>query len=394
MSVGFAESATGRTGSVRAVASAGNHTQELRFSSSDASLRMSGNALFAATLVPSMRYGGRLVIHQPISRHLLEATGAIADVLTTWYPQRFQRVTVDAPASAAASPALPDRAAAFFTGGVDSLYTLLKHRDAIGTLIYVHGFDLALERTALRGMVTQKLRETAAGFGKQLIEVETNLRDFHDRHAHWGTEAHGAALATVAHLLEEHFSRIYVPASSYLTRLIPWGSHPLLDPLWSSDRLRFFHDGCEASRFEKVERVARAPEALRALRVCWKNTGDSYNCCRCEKCVRTMIQLDALNALDRCPAFPVPLSPGLIEGMELSSFSARIYHYQTLEELVRRNLRPDLQRAIRDRLSPYRDAEFADVSAVMQGRPSGQGDGWLSRVRRWFGRQRSSRRLR
>ena len=43
----------------------------------------------------------------------------------------------------------------------------------------------------------------------------------------------------------------------------------------------------------------------RHLRVCWKNYGRRDNCCRCEKCLRTMLMLDLLGKLGPFEAFPL-----------------------------------------------------------------------------------------
>ena len=81
----------------------------------------------------------------------------------------------------------------------------------------------------------------------------------------------------------------------------------LLDPLWNTHWLQFVHDGGELNRFRKVEYVSRHPIAYDTLRVCWMNRLDLQNCCECEKCVRTMIHLQALDRLDRFSVFPRPL---------------------------------------------------------------------------------------
>ena len=65
---------------------------------------------------------------------------------------------------------------------------------------------------------------------------------------------------------------------------ILFGSHPLLDPLWSTETLAFVHDGCEANRMEKVRRIAESPLLLEGLRVCVDDRGpDVYNCGSCWK---------------------------------------------------------------------------------------------------------------
>jgi len=135
------------------------------------------------------------------------------------------------------------------------------------------------------------------------VEVETNLRAFSNQHVHWEL-FHGAALGSVALLLQKTFRRIYVPSTLSYRQLIPWGSHPLVDPLWSTESIELVHDGAEASRFQKMERIASSDAALRWLRVCWRSPDDGYNCGRCTKCMRTMAELEGLGVLSRSKTFP------------------------------------------------------------------------------------------
>jgi hypothetical protein len=96
-----------------------------------------------------------------------------------------------------------------------------------------------------------------------------------------------------------------VPAVHTYQRLKPWGSSPLLDPLWSSDRLAIIHDGCEASRPEKIAYIATSDAALESLHVCAQH---HTNCGSCEKCVATQVALRNADALDRATTFPDPAS--------------------------------------------------------------------------------------
>jgi CubicO group peptidase (beta-lactamase class C family) len=63
-------------------------------------------------------------------------------------------------------------------------------------------------------------------------------------------------LAAIGHLLAPAFERIYIAASVNYRDLFPWGTHPLLDPLWSSELLEFVHHGCAARRIEKLRFIA------------------------------------------------------------------------------------------------------------------------------------------
>jgi hypothetical protein len=127
----------------------------------------------------------------------------------------------------------------------------------------------------------------------------------------WGNQYHGAALASVALFASERFREVLIPATHSLRDLVPWGSHPELDPLWSTEAVALVHDG-PISRLEKLRKVAHSDVAMRHLRVCFRHSlhgMSALNCGRCEKCLRTMAGLRAIGALQRCQTLPreVPL---------------------------------------------------------------------------------------
>ncbi len=71
--------------------------------------------------------------------------------------QNLQRIGVDAEVRGGPSD-LASGIACFFSGGVDSFYTLLKHREEITHIIFVHGFDIALEDHSLRAQASRMAR--------------------------------------------------------------------------------------------------------------------------------------------------------------------------------------------------------------------------------------------
>lgn len=187
------------------------------------------------------------------------------------------------------------------------MYSLISHQAEITHLIFVHGCDIRLEQTEFRALVSARLRETAATFGKILIEVETNLLEFSDRFGHWGYHYHGAGLAAIAHLLGDTIRKIHIASSGNYKEMEPWGSHMLTDKLWSSPLVSVHYDCLEFTRTEKLVRLAGNKTACDHLRVCWENQKELYNCCRCEKCLRTMVILEIRGALEGCRAFPLPI---------------------------------------------------------------------------------------
>jgi len=225
---------------------------------------------------------------------------------------------------------------AFFTGGVDSFYTFLKHKDEIDCLVYVHGYDMGLDKKLLLEQVSRKIREIANSFNKTVIEVKTDLRQFSNQFVSWGFY-HGAALATVGHLLKHRVEKIYIPSSYTYDRLFLWGSHPLLDPLWSSNSIKFVHDGCEATRVDKTFHISNHDIALNSLRVCFKNIRGAYNCGRCEKCIRTMLNLKAIGSLDRCTTFESPLRIRNILRIQSEGEGTRAFIRENLKALRTRN---------------------------------------------------------
>jgi hypothetical protein len=83
------------------------------------------------------------------------------------------------------------------------------------------------------------------------------------------------------------------------------------------------------------------------LRVCWKNPGGAYNCGRCDKCLRTMINLEAAGALTRCATFTEPLDPGRVSRMGIASTSERVFAMQNLRALAEQQPNSPLLAALR-----------------------------------------------
>jgi hypothetical protein len=260
------------------------------------------DAVLAAALLPSMAAGEELTIDAPVSARLLSSIPTIQAVFETWsrdkelnrgWPPVFRRVLVHATERQPA-PAPGTGVGAFFTGGVDSFYTALKRREELTGLVFVHGFDVPLADAGRREHVSNGVRAAAAELGLPLLEVETDIRSFSDQSVKW-LDYHGAALASVALLLAPWFRRVYVPATMTYATLDPLGSHPLVDPLWSTEDVELVHDGCEATRLDKLRVIAGCEAARDWLRVCPKNWGGTYNCGHCEKCLRTMVALRLLD---------------------------------------------------------------------------------------------------
>jgi hypothetical protein len=328
-------------------------------------------ALFAA-----MRRGTPLHVAAGVSARLYRRLPAIQDIYHCW-DRGLRKIAVEVASVRAPSPmdreapgpgSTPGRsprvrAASTFTGGVDSFYTVLKHRANLDALLYAHGLDVPLENGALRARVSATLQAAAGRLDRTLIEVETNLRHLTDCYLEWPL-AFGAALAAVGMLIADRVSLLYVPAGTSYGNLLPDGAHPVLNPLYGTERIDFETDGCEATRFEKVAVIAANDVALDALRVCWENRNDAYNCGECEKCLRTMAALEIVGALGRCRTFDRPLDyerlARAVPPHETMDFfmrenleaGERLGASPALLAALRRNVRGRRQRVLLDRLGP------------------------------------------
>ena len=271
-----------------------------------------GDPFLAALLPSAMATDRTLEIAAPVSPRLLHATREIQAIYGR-FDSGLSPVEVRAPLRN--GPLAPKSRARnvglFFSLGVDSFYSLLKnardHPDdeaTVSHLIAIHGIDVghvAWDPAFPLTLLNQSAR-VARELGKELLPVATNVRRVTGPLAAWSM-GHGAGLASVALTLESMFRRVLIAGSNTYEELEPWGTHPLLDPLWATEQVSFVHDGCEADRTEKVCFIARSSLVLDTLRVCPGYT-PAYNCGRCRKCLRTMIDLMLADALERCATLP------------------------------------------------------------------------------------------
>ncbi len=200
--------------------------------------------------------------------------------------------------------------AAFFSGGVDAFHTLVSHAGEKPTLITVWGADVKADDESGWANVRGHLIKVAETFGTDWITIKSSLRTFLKegalnrkiavcRDGWWhafqhsiGLISHAAPLAYV-----EGFSRIYFASTFSASdgRRPQCASSPDIDNHIRFCGVRVLHDGYEFSRQRKVGRIAgfsRGTGTPVSLRVCWRSRG-GQNCCRCEKCWRTILELIA-----------------------------------------------------------------------------------------------------
>jgi hypothetical protein len=321
-------------------------------------IRRVGNPFLISILPVAARTGADLHVESEVSPLLIENFKQIHRIWSDWYglkPGDTGGMAVE-PNGEAASPGV----ACFFSGGVDSFYSVNKNlerekgENRITHLLYVHGFDVDLEDHDRDSLVTGHLHRAGDELGLPVIRASTNLRLLADRFTRWGRLQHGAALAGVAHGLSGILGTVLVPSTHTYQHVFPWGTHPLLDPLWSDEFISFITDGCEATRTAKIERqIIGSDVALRHLRVCHYNRELAYNCGSCEKCLRTKVALKLAGVLERCATFDDVLDLEQIRSIRIKLRVTESFVRETLAELRRKDTEHDLQQALEAVLSRW-----------------------------------------
>jgi hypothetical protein len=305
---------------------AGGGSLPLWFRASDAGpWPAPGDPLLATMLAPALGLQEDLHIDGPVSAALLAAARErVLPVLQRFHPG-FEAVEIHAAEEVEEGhwPEPPRGAVAFFSGGLDSHYTLERNRDALTHLAFVHGFDMGLREKRVRAEVLEQVRAVARAHGLGLVEVWSKvrtevLRPVARRLRKSGRLKHqdflldwqfGCQLVAYAQLLSRTAGRALIPASWDVSYEASTGSHSDLEPGWSTRHLRIELDGAAATRPEKARHLARcAPDRLRTLRVCQARPRVARNCGRCPKCIRLRMELRVAGVPPELHPFDAPLS--------------------------------------------------------------------------------------
>jgi hypothetical protein len=206
-----------------------------------------------------------------------------------------------------------------FSGGLDSLATSQRHIDDRQLLLAVCGADVRLTDDIGWNRVkenTEKYTNDFGGIGyfvksnfKQMIDASNvyNNKLFPDW---WTNIQHGIALCGFMSIPSylHNVPRGYIGAS-HTNRFsqTQWGSHPLLDENVSWTGFNVVHDSYDLSRQEKLSLVVDKTKnsiTKPVVRVCYSRKGGG-NCCKCEKCSRTITGLIACGQNPRDYGFEI-----------------------------------------------------------------------------------------
>lgn len=329
-------------------------------------LSLSPHVFLVGCIIPALHFGERRIfLDAEICPTLREGLETVMALMKEWTKGEYKPLNIEANTrSAVRNLNNHKRAGLFLSGGMDSLAALRinkktypeQHPGSIKDCLLVHGFDIGgvIER-GMKYHVFDRAKEALSEIAKDanvtLIPVYTNIRHLCDERELWLDRFFGAVLAAVAHAFSSRLNLVYIASSYDIPNLTPCGSHPLLDPAYSSYDLRIIHRDLALSRLEKLRIVADWDVAFQNFRVCLANVPDRLNCGKCEKCIRTMIELLAIAALDKTKAFVEnDVTPELLTQFDITIRHRDSFYREMLSPLKKQG-RDDLVNTIKKMLA-------------------------------------------
>ena len=202
---------------------------------------------------------------------------------------------------------------AFFSGGVDAVSTLIRHIDECPSLITIWGSDLRMQDVQGWAVVKNAVSNVGKEFGLENLFIKSNFNEFLEErklsykfwdviHGYWYHHIqHGIGmLGLIAPIAYERKIKVHYIASSYSINKeyrIECASDPSIDNELRFGSCLICHDAFEYSRQDKIHSIlnyCRETDKVCQLRVCWSDKNGN-NCCRCEKCYRTIMGIIAEN---------------------------------------------------------------------------------------------------
>jgi hypothetical protein len=320
--------------------------QEVYFETDEAfaeGLSCNPHAFLVGCIMPAIRHEeARIFIDAEICPELRDGLVTAMSWIRHWfYDSDHKLVRIEAKLqSSLPVPRASARAGAFLSGGIDSLALLRanrltyppEHPDSIKDCLLVYGQNIESDaRPEIFEQAKTALSQVTQEAGATLIPIYTNVRLLDGDTKFFTKQFLGAILASVGHALVRRLTKVYVASSHTISTVYPFGTHPLLDPNYSSYDLRIQHYDLLSSRLEKTKMVADWEAALQNIKVCGPNW-PGQNCGQCEKCIRTMLELMALGVLDQTQAFPHDVSAELI--LSKINLVPVLFHKLCYQELI------------------------------------------------------------
>lgn len=201
------------------------------------------------------------------------------------------------------------RSSIFFSGGVDSTSSLISVEKEKPILITVWGSDIwDYDEEGWK-----EAKKTVEKFGKE-FELEnkylkSNFRKFINEQklnenfqeklndSWWHGIQHGIGLLghVAPYAFKYNITTHYIPATYTKNDIgVTCASYPTIDESLEYVNCKIIHEGFDKTRQQKIKNIcnyANVSDKDIKLRVCYMERGTKLNCCKCEKCYRTILAI-------------------------------------------------------------------------------------------------------
>jgi hypothetical protein len=318
--------------------------------------------------------GEDLHVDGPVSADQLTSLEEYLQIWSVWRPDLYRPIRIGAAEEVLETPKAEGGAALGFSGGVDASFALAAHHDGLlGRLtrrielgVLVVGWDLRHGDESGLARAVESARASLDAYGVDLGVIATNWQQ--ELCSDWFL-SFTAGLAAVLHTTSGRCSSAVVATDHNALGELgmrPYGSHLMTNRLLGTGHFPLQSTGPTHSRLERVRALTQHPVLLAQLRVCYQEGAGGSNCGRCEKCVRTQLELRACGiAADHL--FSEQMRPSDLDELTVNRPTVLVYFEEALHALAPEDpLRGRLRRAIdRERLRFARE-EGSPLAALAQ----------------------------
>jgi hypothetical protein len=217
-------------------------------------------------------------------------------------------------------------------------------RPPLTHLVFLDGIEPRHSPATAAGEIEQaRAAADRLGLPLEVVRTDAHALTGHDRD--WA-DVHGCVLAALATSLGGEVAEVVIPSTDSYATLVPYGSHPLLDPLLSTSAITVRHGDIGVGRAGKVAAIAaQRPDLLPFLKVCYAEDRVD-NCGRCGKCIITMAALLACDALDAATGFPDAIPLDELRAMRPAPLQSRQHWVDVVRLLDETGHAPEVRDAI------------------------------------------------
>lgn len=271
------------------------------------------DAFVVGLLYFSMVHGFNIICEAPLSERLYyQLTNTYIPNMSRQDPELFKEITITAQLDS--KPIMNiGGVGASVSGGVDSFYTILRNYNKktkeynITHLLLTDCFNIYHEEAETRKRFEDmcvSAKKISDELGLDFISIYTNENIFWYPHF---VDLYCMRYCSLPYALQKLFA-VYNYSTSYQYKDFTFkaenrdASHYdfFTVHLISNENITFYSSGGEASRADKAEYIANNKVVQKYLQVC--NLHHTVNCCVCDKCIRTQLDLYACKKIQKFDA--------------------------------------------------------------------------------------------